>query len=80
MQTSVSRTGRRSVLDRIAIEHAESEIDGFISRRARANSEANRIEALWAKSTRRYNEKRRRGNNAAWHAFHLSGGVYRAYS
>jgi hypothetical protein len=63
---------RRNVLDPIAVERAESEIDGFISRRARENAEANRIEALWVESTRRYNEKRRRDNRAAWHAFHLS--------
>jgi hypothetical protein len=37
---------RRNVLDPIAVERAESEIDGLISRRARENAEANRIEAL----------------------------------
>jgi hypothetical protein len=66
-----SEKGARGV-DVEAVERAENEIDGFISRRAKENAEANRIEALWVESTRRYNEKRRRDNRAAWHAFHLS--------
>jgi hypothetical protein len=63
---------RRNVLDPIAVERAESEIDGFISRRARENAEANRIEEAWAESARRHAEKRRQDNEAAWYAFHLS--------
>jgi hypothetical protein len=59
------------VLDPIAVERAESEIDGFISRRARENAEANRIEEAWAESARAHSEKRRREMREAWSTFHL---------
>jgi hypothetical protein len=62
---------RRNVLDPIAVERAESEIDGFISRRARENAEANRIEEAWAESARAHSEKRRREMREAWSTFHL---------
>ena len=55
-----------------AVERVEGELDSFVERRARERRDANLVEAAWAESAWRYNEKRWRDNRAAWHAFHLS--------
>ncbi len=59
------------MLDPVKVEAAEKQIDSFIASRARERSEANRIEAAWAETTRRYNEKRRREHRELWLDFHL---------
>ena len=58
-------------LDVDAIERIESELDSFIEKRAREKEEANLIEAAWAASTRRFNERRRERNRNLWRAYHL---------
>ncbi len=40
------------MLDPVAVERAEREIDRFILKRNRERSEANRIESAWAESER----------------------------
>ena len=59
------------MLDHAAVERAESEIDQFILKRNREREDANKVEAAWAETTRRYNEKRRREMAAEWREFHL---------
>ena len=56
--------------DLAAAERAERDLDAFINRRSKGREEANRLEAAWAESTRRVNEKRRRTNRWAWVAHH----------
>jgi hypothetical protein len=50
------------VFDVEAAERAEKSIDAFILKRSRSQEAANREEALWAESTRRFNHKRRHQN------------------
>jgi len=59
------------MLDPVAVERAESEIDHFIQRRAREKADANRVEELFAESERRHQDKRRRENRDLWRSYHL---------
>ena len=54
-----------------AAERAEASIDAFILSRSRSQEEANREEAAWAESTRRFNERRRERNRLLWREYHL---------
>jgi hypothetical protein len=56
--------------DVAAAERAERDLEAFINRRSKGREEANRLEAAWAESTRRVNEKRRRTKRWAWVAHH----------
>jgi hypothetical protein len=56
--------------DLAAAERGECDLDAFINRRSKGREEANGLEAAWAESTRRVNEKRRRTNRWAWVAHH----------
>jgi hypothetical protein len=58
------------VFDVEAAERAEKSIDAFILKRSRSQEAANREEALWAESTRRFNHKRRHQNAQAWFDHH----------
>lgn len=49
----------------------EAELDAFINRRARENTEQHHVEAVWAESERRHTEKVRKENRAAWYAYHM---------
>ena len=53
-------------MDYEAIEAVEQQLDQFLEKRARESEKQRRIEAAWAESTRRVNEKRRRTNRQAW--------------
>ncbi len=60
-----------ALLDVDVIERVKSELDSFIEKRAREKKkEANRIEAAWAESTRRHNERRWRENCSLWYSHH----------
>jgi hypothetical protein len=54
------------MLDPVAVERAESEIDNFILKRNRDREDANRVEAAWALSEARHRARRREENRAAW--------------
>ncbi len=54
-----------------AAEAAEASIDRFVLSRSRSQEAANREEAAWAESTRRFNERRRERNRQLWCAYHL---------
>jgi hypothetical protein len=54
-----------------AAEKAEASIDAFINKRFREREEANRVEAAWAESFRRFNEHRRERNRELWRIYHL---------
>ncbi len=58
--------------DVAAAEAAEASIDAFILKRSASQEAANREEAAWAESTRRFNERRRERNRELWRAYHLS--------
>jgi hypothetical protein len=45
------------LLDQLAVEGRE---------------EANKVAALWAETTHRYNTRRQQENREAWHAYHLA--------
>ncbi|MBA3474688.1 MAG: hypothetical protein H0T57_15955 [Rubrobacter sp.] len=59
------------MLDPVAVERVESEIDKFVSKRAQEKRDANAIEELWTISERKDRERRRRENRAAWYAFEV---------
>jgi hypothetical protein len=62
---------RSGLIDDVeAAERVEAELDTFILKRSRSQEEANREEALWAESTRRFNQKRRNHNAREWLDFH----------
>lgn len=51
---------------------AEEELNRFIERRAlRPDAEQERVEDLFAETTRREREKRREENRLAWYFYHL---------
>jgi hypothetical protein len=58
------------ILDPIAIERAESELNSFINKRARGRDEANAEAKLWAASVRCHKEEQRRVNAQAWAAYY----------
>ena len=47
------------MLDPVAIERAEAELDAFVERRARESKEANALEEAWRESERKHREKQR---------------------
>lgn len=54
-------------------ERVEADLDRLISKRSarlKEEAEQERVEAAWAETTRRYNEKRHR-ENAAWREYHV---------
>jgi hypothetical protein len=55
-----------------AVERVEAELDAFILKRSRSQEAANREEALWADSTRRFNHKRRHQNAQAWYDHNIA--------
>jgi hypothetical protein len=56
------------------IARAEAQLDALIERRALEAQEANRVEAAWAESVRRYNLKRQAERRQEWreHFLHLA--------
>ena len=55
-------------------EKVELELDAFITKRdaQRRRTEGERpVEEIWMESERRYEENRRRENQAAWYGWHL---------
>ncbi len=64
---TLQRKERRAlVLDPVAVERAEAEIDKFINSRSKQREEANSLEAVWAASERRELAKRREENRTLW--------------
>ena len=53
------------------VERAEAELDRFVEKRAREARDAAKLAKLWAESTRRDREKRRRENRAAWYEYEM---------
>jgi hypothetical protein len=51
------------------IEKAEASIDQFIAKRARERADADKVDELWAESTRRHKERRREENRQAWREY-----------
>ncbi len=60
------------MLDPVAAERGERELDRFIDSRAQRTGweKANKIEALYAESVRRHRAKLRQENRWAWIRFH----------
>ena len=55
-------------------EMVEKELTAFVEKRDRQRHKAEdkrRIEEAWMESERKYEEKRRRENQAAWYGWHL---------
>lgn len=51
---------------------AEAQIDAFIERRSRkGEQDPDETEALYIESVRRFNEARRRENQAEWYGWHM---------
>ncbi len=70
LQTFVPGRRMMDLFDVEAAEKAEAELDDFVLKRSRSQEAANREEALWAESTRRFNQKRRKHNAREWLNFH----------
>jgi hypothetical protein len=51
-------------------ERAETELDAFIKRRSRRDSDADEREELWKESVRRYNARRSEEMRVAWCEYH----------
>ena len=58
------------LFDVAATEAAEKSIDAFIEARSRSQEEANRTEAAWKESTRRFNQNQHREYAKGWYDHH----------
>lgn len=58
------------MLDPVAVERVEAELDSFIEKRARERKDADTVEDLWRSSERAYRERRRRADRDAWADYH----------
>ncbi len=65
---------RRRMLDPIAVERAETELNSFIEKRAQTSKAEREREELWKASIRKYRERHRRAFTWEWyrHYAHLS--------
>ena len=59
------------MLDPIAIEQAEAQINQFIERRSRESSAEREREEMYAESVRRYHARRQERNRELWRAYYL---------
>ena len=59
------------MLDPVAVDRAEKQIDVFINSRSKAKDRANAEADLWRISERKHRERRREEHRLAWYCFHL---------
>ena len=59
----------------MVVASATEQIDQLIESRTASRVKANAQAAAWSASERRYHERRRRENRAAWYDFYCRGGV-----
>ncbi len=59
------------MIDPVATERAEKELDNFINSRSKAKDKANAEADLWRTSEIKHREKQREEHRLAWYCFHL---------